>query len=375
MPTSAESVLPRPLSKWATLAAAAVLVLTLGASAPRPASPTVPAYPGLLGVHLGGEHLPVLVAPARAGANLVLVGGSIGPNETVRVGLDATSMPAARPRAGADGRWTVVDLPAGLSTLWFERGGQRGSVPISVEPGPADPGLGGAAGLLGPDGPECANAVLGGLLAGDRGLPSSCPAQTLTQADSASLLGLVAFLAGRGVRTLSIAEDDSPRSAAAATVVRTAAAGAGLGVGVAAPDSALVVVSGWTAATPTLVEVSDRQRASVIHSSGTYLAPWLLAAPVIHAATGAVLPLRFDPRDDAPLRYEIAVGTGFHGATPTAAGYLQWLAARGVPPPTRTRLYAASLVAFLPAELAAHHAHNEGWFPGGTVVPVTGPLI
>jgi hypothetical protein len=203
----------------------------------------------------------------------------------------------------------------------------------------------------------------------------ACPADALAPTDAASLRGLVTFLAGRGVHTITVAADDSARSAAAAAVVRDTATRSGLAVGEANRDSALVVVSGWAPATASLTELAGRQRTEVIHSAGTYLAPWLLAAPVLRAASGAVLPLRFDPRDEQPVRYDIALRTRFHGATASSAGYHEWLASQGSPEPTVTRLYAVSQIAFLPQEFAMQHGdHDAGWFPGGTVVPVTGEI-
>src|SRR5690349_3254909 len=100
MPTSAEPVRrPMPAAVIAVLVTAVVAAVVAagfglaGVLTPRPAAPAGPGYPALLGVHLGGEHLPVLVTPARAGVNLVLLGGSVGPQETVRVGLDPRSLP------------------------------------------------------------------------------------------------------------------------------------------------------------------------------------------------------------------------------------------------------------------------------------------
>jgi hypothetical protein len=235
----------------------------------------------------------------------------------------------------------------------------------AVEPVPAT--------FAGPDGAECTSAAIGAALAGSARAPSGCPADALAPADAASLRALVTFLAGRGVGTLAVAADASARSAAAAAVVRDAATGIRLTTAeVSTSDGALIVVSGWPAATATLADLA--RRSTVTYPAGTYLAPWLLAAPVLRAAAGAALPLRFDPRDDAAVRYEAALATRFPGEPPTASGYRAWLAARGTAESTTVRLYAASLVSFLPKEFAAHHAHHGGWLPGGTIVPVTGPL-
>ena len=332
---------------------------------PESATPGVPA---LREIHLAGQHLPVLLTPLRPGANLVLVGGQA---DGVRVGVDPANLVDASDRVGTNGKWTVVDLPAGSATVWLELAGQRASVDVDTGHGePAGPGI------SGPDGPECAAEGLGAVLADPRYAPTSCPADALGPADESSLRALVGFLAGRGVHTLTVAADGSARSIAAAAAVRDAAEHDRLAVAAEpSSDGALVVVSGWASANQTLATVSGRQQTAVSYSAGTYLAPWLLSGPVISTSAGAVLPLRFDPRDPRPVEYQLAIETRFHGQLPTAAGYRGWLAGKGIDEPSATRLFAASRVAFLPKEFAMHqHGHDGGWVPGGTVVPVTGPL-
>jgi hypothetical protein len=39
-----------------------------------------------------------------------------------------------------------------------------------------------------------------------------------------------------------------------------------------------------------------------------------------------------------------------------------------------TRIYASAQISFLPAELDHQHGDTAGWVPGGTLIPVTGPL-
>jgi hypothetical protein len=323
-------------------------------------APGAAGVPVVTVVPASGGHLPVLVAPGRPGPNLVYLDG----NQAVRVGTDPRDPRPVTQRPGAGGRWALVELPAGASKLWVS------GVPIDVDAGHGSP----LPGIAGPDGPECASAALGAALAGSRRTLPGCPADSLTPGDAESLRGLVRLLAARGVRTLTIAADGSPRSSSAATVLHDSARASGLTIAAApAADSALVVVSGWAAATATLSDLATRQRAEVIHSAGTYLAPWLLAAPVLRAGNGAVLPLRFDPRDDAPVHYQLALESAFHTFGPTASGYYEWRAAQGLPEPSGTRLYAASVVSLMPQEFA-HHTPEGGWLPGGTVVPVTGPL-
>jgi hypothetical protein len=271
----------------------------------------------------------------------------------------------ATERPGAGGRWAVVDLPPGASKLWVS------GASVDVDTGHGSPS---GPRFTGPDGPECASAVLGAVLAGSKRALTGCPADTLAPADAETLRALVKQLAGRGVPEVRVAADDSARSVAAVSVLRDAAREAGLTItGAPVRDGALVVVSGWAAATSTLREIATRQLTEVLYSTGTYLAPWLLSAPVLRSTNGTVLALRFDPRDESAVRYRLAVEATFHDSAPTASGYHAWLAAQGRPEPAATRLYAASAVAFLPQDFA-HHTHESGWLPGGTIVPVTGPL-
>lgn len=88
-----------------------------------------------------------------------------------------------------------------------------------------------------------------------------------------------------------------------------------------------------------------------------------------------VVALRFDPRDPQPVQYTAELRARIPTATPTGAGYTAWLAANNGTPDAPTRLFAASRVAFLPTEVS--HGHEDtgfGWYPGGTVVPVSKPL-
>jgi hypothetical protein len=90
---------------------------------------------------------------------------------------------------------------------------------------------------------------------------------------------------------------------------------------------------------------------------------------------GAVVALRYDPRDPDPLEYVSALRDQFAGEPATAAGYREWLAAKGVSVTGRTHLYAASTISFLPVEFGhAGHEGQTGWLPGGTITRVTPPL-
>lgn len=353
---------------WATAGVVAIMgatVALVATTAPSPAERgPAPGLPLVREVHLAGQHLPVLITPHRPGTNLVLVGGE---SSGIRVGRDPDSLDAAADRPGTTGKWTTVDLPPGPGEIWLEYGGARTAV--DVDPGHAPPAT---PETSGPDGPECASAALGAALANHPREITECPADALSPGDAASLRALVDWIAGRGVHAITIAADGSARAGAATAAVREVAAARRLSLGTQpGRDDALLVLSGWAAATNTLSTVASQQRTTVVYSSGTYLAPWLLTAPVLATTPGAVLPLRFDPRDDLPVRYEAALAAHFHGLTPTASGYLAWQGEGTAP----TRLYAASRVSVLPADLGAHrHGHDAGWLPGGTIVAVTGNL-
>jgi hypothetical protein len=353
----------RRLASAATVGLAVALVAggALAAVDVPPAPPT-PGTPLVRSVALGAAAVPVAVVPQRPGWNLVHVGAA-----DLAVGADADHLVPAPARPGVTGGWALVQLPAGPSRLWLRGGGRLAS--LRVDTGRAEAG---PAGITGPDGPECVSAALGALAAGAEAPVDACPADRLTAADDGSLRALVGYLAGRGVHTVAVAADSSPRSVAAAAVVRDAAQRQRLAV-LPAPEagSALVVVSGWSAADATLRGVIGGE----VPGAGAYLAPWLADAPLLAHGSGAVVALRYDPRDPDPLDYAGDLHDRFVGEAASAAGYQGWLAARGVTPIGHTHLYAASTISFLPAEFghAAHEARG-GWLPGGTITRVTPPL-
>lgn len=327
-----------------------------------PPAPPVPGAPMLRSVTVADYRLPVAVVPQRPGWNLVHVD-----NTDVAVGPDREHLVAVTPRPGATGGWALVQLPTGPGHLWVQHGVRVASLRVDTGRTAAA-----SAAIAGPDGPECASAVLGGLVADAETAPNACPSDRLTEADTGSLTALVGYLAGRGVATLTLVEDSSPRSAAAAAAVRGAAARARLAIASAPQaDSALIVVSGWSAGDDTVRGVARGE----IPGIGTYLAPWLANGPLLAYGSGAVVALRYDPRDRQPLEYVNALHAKVAGEAASAAGYEGWLAARGSTPTGRTHLYGAATVSYLPAEFS-HSAHvgRGGWLPGGTITQVTPPL-
>jgi hypothetical protein len=342
-----------------------VLALALAAGAalaaiPVPPAPGAPGLPLLRTVALAGAAVPVTVVPQRPGWNLVHAepGGS-----AVAVGLDRAHLTPLAPRPGTTGGWALVHLPAGHATLWIGRSGTAEGLRLATAGAETD------LHLAGPDGPECASAALGALLANSTAVPARCPADTLSATDATALRQLVSFLAGRHVRALEIVGDGSLRSAQAAAAVQAAAVATGMPL-TPVPDRSAprIVVGGW----PTAEQVLHESLHGA--SQAVYLAPWLATAPVLAHGTGAVVALAFDPREALPRTYLATLRAALPGESASPAGYAAWLAARGMASSGPTRLYASAQISFLPPELGHQHGDTEGWVQGGTLIPVTGPL-
>jgi hypothetical protein len=362
---------PVKVISFAAIGLAGALVAgTALAAVPVPAAD--PGAPLLRQVDLAGARTPVLVTPHRPGRNLVHIGGS--DPASVTAGLDVSALRPASTRAGSNGAWATVDLPAGRSTLLLRRNGKTSRLTLDTgQPGDSP------ASATGPDGPECASAVLGRLLSNAEPPQAiACPADRLDPADADAVRGMATHLAGRKVRSVVLLADGSPRSRAAEQAVRATLASAGVQVHTSGTQGeALVVLTGWSTAATRLAEVSARQDRTSTFPYGLYLAPWLLTDPVVRSAASVLVPLPYDPHAQQPSTYAGLVRAGFAGEAPSASGYRAWQAARsdggaGEPEPS-IRLYTASQLAFLPRQFQ-HHENDQGWLRGGTVVPASGPL-
>jgi hypothetical protein len=337
--------------------ALALVAATTSTSTGRP----IPGSPLLREVSLGNEHQPILVVPHRPGWNLVHTS-----DRPLSVGADRARLRSTSRLPGATGTWASVWLPPGPGRLWVRDAERTTEIAIDTGRGPA------AAPEIRTDGPECASAALGALVAGRSAPLASCPAEQLDAADAGALRSAVNFLAGRGTRDVYVVGDASPRSRAAMEVIRDASRRAGLAVtATPGPRRPLVIVAGWSAADATLRKVAS----GGLRAQGAYLSPWLLSAPLLTIPAAQVLPLRFSPRDPAPLRYAAELRESFHGETPTTVGFQAWQendAQRGTLP---ARLYSASLVTFIPPRPGDPHVHGgNGWLPGGTITVASGPL-
>lgn len=377
---------------------------------PAPAPAAVAGQALLRTVPLDGQDVPLLIAPLRPGPNLVQLGGSgytasgapapaddhatarhdmtgMSGHDMSTHGGSATVAADGDPvgftsRAGARGGWAVLDVPAGTTSLTVSMGGDSATVPVDV--GEDTAGASSAA-LTGRDGPECASAIVGAVLAGgpDAGGVTGCPSQTLDPDQARALTATVRTMAEKGARNVRLVGDASPRSVAAARLVRDEGAKAGLAFSPAAendPNSALVVVAGWEHAVDVLGETGARSRTTPTHLGGTFLAPWLLTGEVLRQTASAFLPLSFAPNEPDAQRYALALAATHPDTAPSASGYLAWARTAGVPTDPRPSLYGAAAVnvpmSIEPAGSSGHHGGPDpaAWFPGGTVVPVSGPM-
>ncbi|WP_410650126.1 hypothetical protein [Amycolatopsis sp. cmx-4-54] len=344
------------------------------AAIPKPPELPVPGVALLADASLGEQRFPVLVSPQRPGKNLVHFPASAG--EDLSAGIEGGLIGKAIVRPGAEGTWAEVDLPKGRSDLVISRGEEK--TKIEVDAG-EEPGLA----IEDADAPECASAALGGLVAARREVLTSCPADALSSEDSGSLVKLVEFLAGRQPSALTLVEDNSPRSVAAAKLVRETAARSGLPVQTeAGPNTALVVVSGWAGGYTAMTRAAESQRLKPTHQYGLYLAPWLLNGPIVNSVASSSVPLRFDPREQVAVSFAVAAGNAFGGESPTLGGFRSWLGDQWRSIDGDVQIFAAAQVNAMPMYPGEPHAvgmiadrnYAGQWIPDGTIVPVSSVL-
>ncbi|HET6499825.1 MAG TPA: hypothetical protein VFG87_03585 [Amycolatopsis sp.] len=362
LPAAALAV--RTRTAGAVLVAVGFLVWTTYGVLPYPPDLPEPGVPLLTTASLAGQEVPVLVSPQRPGRNLVHLPESAG------AGITVGGVPAS-PRAGAEGYWADVDLPAGRSDLVLGRAGSRATIAVDA---------GSAPGRV--ISPECASAGLGGLIAGRKDVLTTCPEDALSVQDGDALRDLIGFLGARHAGTITLVSDSSPRGTAAAGLVRDAAASQGLRVTNEPGQAALVVVSGWSDAYTAMTSAGRAQRSSPAYPYGLYVAPWLLSGPIVNTVSASMVPLRFDPREESALTYAVSLGAAFGGENPTVGGFLSWLGPAGQASVSPVQLYASAQVNAMPMDPGQPQPPGmpmvgEGaghWVPDGTVVPVSSPL-
>ena len=246
----------------------------------------------------------------------------------VTVGTDPDHLVAATPRPGTDGAWARVRLPAGASTVYVGHGPEH-RLPFPVDTGERLRRSG--ADRAGADGPECAAASAGPVLAGDGSRLDHCPADALSAADAADLRAMVTTLADR-------------------RVAGRRAAGRRLGRAVE-PRASVVLRDGhgpWPAGRRREPDPRRRARrggrlvrrlprageaprrssgAAIAYEHGVWLAPWLLTPGVVDAVSGTVLPLRFDVRGTEAQSLQPRPCAGpCRPSAPTEAGFAGWRA-------------------------------------------------
>lgn len=255
----------------------------------------------------------VLVVPNLPGWNLVQVSSA-----TAAVGTSSGALTPVERRPGATGGWLAVELPAGRSDIWVRQAG-------AVDSFSTDTGDTGAAPrtFAGADGPECASAMLGRMLAAGNATGARCPSERLDPRDTATLTTMVDALAGHS--RVALAGDRSPRGLAADRVVRSVAASRGIEVvAPGAVGTPLLLTSGWAGAAAVLSRVADGS----LPADRTFLAPWLLTGPLLDVAAGQEVGVRFDVSGKSFQRYLFELRGDYPGQAGSAVGYQAWLAGR-----------------------------------------------
>lgn len=341
-------------------------------SLPPPGPPPVAGAPLVRALILDDVTTGLVIAPQRPGLNLV----HLMTDRFTEVVVDGRRY-QAEPRPGTQGLWAEVRLPAGRSLLEVRQGRQVAAQIVNTGSGPDQ------SALSGPDGTECAAAALGAVLGGSRAPLAPCPSESLAPTDAVALHALVALLDKRGVRSLGLITDASPRGAAAEREVRSAARAARLRVFSQGSNGgrvdAVIALAGWQVSRSEL----ETLRAGTAPLYGTYLAPWLMQAALVAAGGGSPLAaLPFDPAGPQARDYLSVLRRVGPGESASAAGLLAFLAARGEQPAQRDVLLYAATVGFEVMPMSGgpggsqmdHRGFNATWLGRGALTPVSGPL-
>ncbi|WP_019878113.1 hypothetical protein [Sporichthya polymorpha] len=345
---------------------AAIVAGVVLTSLPPPGPPPAPGAPLVRALDIDEAMTGLAIAPQQPGLNLV----HLMTDRLTDVVVDGRRYRAA-PRPGAPGQWAEVSLPPGRSLLEIRQGRQVAAQIVDTGSGPAQDGLSGA------DGAECAAAAMGAALAGSKLPLAACPAEALSPPDTAALRALVASLQGRGVKSLRLITDTSPRGVAAERVVRAQAKSAKIAIRTGKVD-AVLAIAGWEVSQAAL----EAQRKAAPPLYGVYLAPWLVQSSLVAATGGsplAVLP--FDPASPEAQAYITALRRVGPDESATAAGYLAFLAALDQRLPPRELFLYAATVSFeiMPMGDGAggsmdHSGVTTTWFEGGALTPVSKAL-
>ncbi len=263
-----------PVRALAAAVASALMLATAQAIVVAPPSPA-PGVAVATEVDAGSRPVGVVVVPNRPGLNLVHVQAT-----DAAIGLTRNALAPTAPMAGTTGGWATIRLPAGRSTIYVQRDGTTAEFETATA-GASDP----LPGLAGPDGPECASALLGEALAHVATELERCPAEFLDPRDAQELLNLAQ-------PRMTVITDDSQRAKAAVQELRRA----GVEIAPEGSGAPILVLTGWAGA-------------EKIAEPDAILAPWL------------------EKPTDA--RYLHTLGTNYPGEQPSAAGHRAWQDARG----------------------------------------------
>ncbi|MCU1460266.1 MAG: hypothetical protein JWO37_341 [Acidimicrobiales bacterium] len=338
------------------------LVAVLGlasALAVLPAPPVATGLPVVATARAGDADVTVVVAPARAGLNLVQVAVT---NERLAAASISRRSLAMRPVAGARGSAAAVRLPAGWSgvTVALAGGHQvRIAVPIARGGGASPPAIDD------PGTAEYLDRAVGVALSGRRPIPIDGP-------DAATMGGAYRlFLDSTGSRSVVLVSDGSARAAAFGAGLRPSLT---IAAGELVPRADAVVVATGRERAPLDVGAAARPEWAPTH--GVLVAPWLLSDRVFVAAPTAAqvtVGLPLDPGSPSARAYLTRLAARAPGLEPSLAGVEAFLAATRAPAQAGMQFFTPADIRFLPPSLDGGHDHaNRGWFGSRSLLAVSG---
>jgi putative copper export protein len=334
---------------------------------PLPAAAVTTAAPGLATVRIGHTQVVPLALVAVDGRHATLLYG--GPAKAAPTIVDRLAN-ARGWRPAAPGDVTTVDLAHGRAALTVRARGRSVDVSLSAAP-PVDLALGGAA--------DRAAFALG------RALAAAENDATANQNEWCAVVPTVGdegAAYAQALRRLHIDRVDAVGAATPRSRRLLAAIGSLVRVDRAAqPESsgqhgAPVVVATEPGAALRTVRVLAHAGAA---RGGVFLAPWLLDGRVLTSATAAGLPVTVaaavDPMSPIADDYRVLLTSVAPALRPSAAGLEGFLTVADPEETTHPELdvFAATQIGFLPKVLDTGHDHSDaaGWFPNGTLVPIT----
>jgi putative copper export protein len=334
---------------------------------PLPAAAVTTAAPGLATVRLGRTELvPLGLVAADSGHATLLYGGP------------ATAAPAIVDRLAASRVWrpaaagdiTTVDLAHGRAALTLRSHGRSVDVSLRAAP-PIGVAMDGAA--------DRAAFAMGRALAAAE---DDAPADQNAWCPVAPTLGDEGAAYAQALHQLHIDRVDVVGAATARSRRFLTALGSRVHL-----DRTARPASSTQHGAPVVV-ATDPARAmrtvrSLAHAGaargGVFLAPWLLDGRVLTFATAVGLPVTVasavDPMSPVADDYRVLLTSYAPALRPSAAGLAGFLTVADPEATTHPELdvFAATPIGFLPKILDTGPSHSDaaGWFPNGTLVPIT----